>query len=406
MGAVLPGVASAGVTELTGNPLLGAAAAIASPFMAARAVTPVMTRPGRDAATALLHEEGVPLTAGQRTGSRPLQWIESTTGDSVGAGAAGTGAIERQQAQFTRAAAERMGVQGAEQITPEVFQETRRRVGGEFRDLSARHNLDAQVGGLQNRITDIMRDHVPDMTPENQRRFIGIITDRLAPNIHQGQMPGQRYQALRSSLGNIAQGASRGQDQPFALGVRGLRNALDDAMDASIQATGNPGDVARWGAAREQWGAMRTLEDVMNTAGPATAQGFVSPAQLRSAVARRNPIGFAQGQNELGELGRAGVAAMSPLPQSGTAPREAVRALSSVLGAGLGMGAAGTEGALAGALGAAAAPAVVGRAVMSAPIQAWLGNQIFRHNPDTRIQALLRSIGRGRAAARHEVEER
>jgi hypothetical protein len=409
MGAVVPGVAAAGATELTGDPLYGAAAAIASPLALSRLITPIASIPGRaqSAAVPFLEEQGVRLTAGQRTGNRRLQWGESVAGDSLGAGGAATNALERGGQTFTRAASREMGAE-ADRLTPEVFTTNRARLGGEFRDLSNRYNLDANAGGLQNRLLDIMNEHLPDMTTANQNRFMNIITDRLAPNMHNGQMPGPRYQGLRSSLTNIARGATNGQDRSFELAVRGLRNALDDTMEATIAASGNAADVGRWGAARGQWGAMRTLEDALASNSALAAQGVVTPAALGTATrARIGATGNAQSATHLNELARAGNEVMSPLPQSGTAPREAIRALTMAIGAGLGHSAAGVEGALPGAMAAAAAPAVAGRAIMSAPMQAWLGNMIFAHNPDTRVQSLLRAIGRGRATAAHEsVEDR
>ena len=389
MGAALPGVTSAAVTEATGSPLLGAATAFASPFVVSRVTTPVRGVASRERSLAALADEGVTsLTAGQRTGSYPLQWVESTIGDSIGAGSAARRATDKGLRQFTAAGARRMGSE-ADQLTPEAFREARQRLSRDFRRLSSQHTLDAQAGGLTPRITAAIQDHVQDMTPENQRRFMNIITDRIAPNMIQGQMPGARYQALRSSLTNIAKGAQGGPDRPFELGVRQLRNALDDAMGDSITATGNAADAALWRTSREQWGAMRTLEDAMNKAGPTVAGSILTPANLRSAAADQNA--YARGTTELNNLSRAGVEIMSPLPQSGTGPREGARAALSAGGAFFGGQAAGAEGAALGALAPILAPAIAGRAIMSGGMQAWLGNRTFQQDPDTWLRAALRA---------------
>ena len=117
---------------------------------------------------------------------------------------------------------------------------------------------------------------------------------------------------------------------------------------------------------------MKSLEKAAAGAGAATAEGNISPAQLRTAVASGNNRGaYARGQGDLAELTRAGIGVMSPLPNSGTAPRQWMQNAAATLPAIVGGASGGGVGALAGLL---AAP-MAGRALMSSPIQAYLGNQ-------------------------------
>jgi hypothetical protein len=74
---------------------------------------------------------------------------------------------------------------------------------------------------------------------------------------------------------------------------------------------------------------------------------------------------------------------MTPLPQSGTAPRENVMhqlQLASILGFGGGE-AAGIGGTAAGALGGLVLPGLLGRVAMSRPGQAYLSNQAMAGIP-------------------------
>ena len=113
----------------------------------------------------------------------------------------------------------------------------------------------------------------------------------------------------------------------------------------------------------------------MSGAGSSVAEGFVSPSQLRTAVAGQGRGQYTRGQGDMAELARAGEALLRPLPQSGTAPRQAAGNMFASMAGGLlghqaGMG---VEGTLAGM----AAPAAAGRVALSRPMQAYLGNQLL-----------------------------
>lgn len=96
---------------------------------------------------------------------------------------------------------------------------------------------------------------------------------------------------------------------------------------------------------------------------------------------------------------------MAPLPNSGTGQRLAIHSLASGIGAGLG-GAGGTVfgpagiigGSAGGAIAGAATPAILGRLLMSAPAQAYLGNALpgqaaaATRQSGALARALLRSI--------------
>jgi hypothetical protein len=63
---------------------------------------------------------------------------------------------------------------------------------------------------------------------------------------------------------------------------------------------------------------------------------------------------------------------MTPLPQSGTAPRAYAQGMMQILSGAGGYGVGGPAGAAA----AIATPGMMGRTLMSAPVQGYLGNQV------------------------------
>ena len=88
----------------------------------------------------------------------------------------------------------------------------------------------------------------------------------------------------------------------------------------------------------------------------------------------------------MADLARAGEALLRPLPQSGTAPRQAAANTFASIG---GMLAGGAAGGPPGAVFGAIAPAVAGRMMLSRPVQNWLGNQRLPMTPDQMRDLIL-----------------
>lgn len=112
----LPGVASEAAGQLTEGTniepyarVAAALAAPAAPALASRAISPFSGSipPERMAAIRVLQGEGVPLTAGQQTGSTGLRFAESELGGSRSASI-----MDDQARAFTEAATSRAGMQG------------------------------------------------------------------------------------------------------------------------------------------------------------------------------------------------------------------------------------------------------------------------------------------------------
>ncbi|WPM80918.1 hypothetical protein R5W60_04245 [Brucella pseudintermedia] len=356
----------------------GAAVGFATPLVvsglskvASKVVSPFASSPERQAMADVLKREGVELTAGQRTGSNALRYAESEIGGKAAADIA-----ERQAEQFTSAALKRAGID-AKRGTPEVIDDAFSRIGKQFDDLAANNKLvpDRQMAAdLQSSVKGYFQN-----VPEAARvPMVENVTRDIVTAARNGPITGEAYQSLRSRLDKAARSAAR--DPQLSEAYRGIRDTLDDAMQRSI-AKANPNDLGKWQTARRHYRNMLTLEKALTGAGENAALGLISPSQLRNATVQQGRRAYARGRGDFAELARAGEALMKAMPQSGTAPRNAARAMGTsipaVLGALAGNTAAPGIGTVAGMAAGAAAPYAAGRVMMTGPMQRYLSNQLL-----------------------------
>lgn len=377
----VPAVASETAGQATqgtaAEPWARAAAGIAGSFapgLAARAVSPSPTDSGRLNSLAVLDREGVKsLTAGQRTDSTPLRWAESASQDIPLAGKRAKVLQERQADEFTRATLKRAGIE-ADRATPEVMNGAFVKLGAQFDDMAAKSSFNADAKFSQS-ITKALSDYErltpsPSQAPvvkEFAEEFGKMIQQQRA-NPLQPIMRGDVYQKWRHDLdeyARAAQSADPGAQLPTTLYA--LRNAMDDAVERGLPKRLQD----EFKKTRRQYANLLTIEKAASGAGANAVEGVISPAALRTAAKTRNLRDYTRGRDDLSELARAGVSVMSPLPQSGTAPRAMAQ---NMLNLGLGAGGAAVFGWPGIAL--AAAPQVTSRALMSRPVQAYLGNQL------------------------------
>lgn len=375
--------------------VLGGAAPYAISGLSAGArklATPFATSPERTAAADLLSREGIPLTAGQRTGSRGLRYAESELG-----GAKTADLLERQSEAFTDAAMRRAG--GGGRATSDNMAAMADRLGKGFEGISARNAVKVDRGILDD-MNAAAREY-GRVLPTEQRSIFNQLGDEIIEKFKAGKnsISGEDYQTIRSRLSRMAKN-NKTNDPEFASALRGLRDALDNGMERSV----NPADAGAWAELRRQYGNMKTLERAATGGGENSALGLISPAQLRMAASSGNRGAYARGQGDFSELAKAGQAAMTPLPDSGTASRLAIRGLLSAPAA-AGAIAGGASGdvltGLAGAAAGAAVPKVAGALMMSGPVQRYLSNQAITGalSPEMRAIANILINSEGSAAA-------
>lgn len=361
--------------------IAGAMAAPVAMSAARRVVTPLPASAERQALAETLRTEGVPVTAGQATGSKPLQWMESALGDTPGSGGPAARIMENQGEAFTAAALRRAGID-ANRATPDVIDNAFRRIGADIEGVGQRNNV-LPTAALNNQLGAAERNYNNLVSPSNRAPVVANTIDDLRGMIAGGQIDGPQYNAITSRLARQARNSAN--DPHLQRALQDIRTALDNEMERSLFRTGNQQDMQVLRNARREYRNLMVIEKAATGAGSNAAEGLISPSQLRNAVVQQQTRrAYARGNGDFADLARAGEALLKPLPNSGTSPRHNVTHMLNTIGAivGGGAGAAGGPGgAAAGALAGLAAPAVAGRALLSRPVQAYLGNQMLAAPP-------------------------
>lgn len=371
--------------------LVGGVAGAAAPYIGAaarRLLSPAPASATQTAAARAMAEEGITLSAGQATGNKGMQYLESELGKGAAADL-----MERQSEEFTEAVLRRIGVQ-ANRATPEVVEGAYRAIGQQFDNLAMVTNTPFDTT-LQNNLLNVAADYVsnagtPAPVVENMVNRISQLAQQNG-----GRLTGQAYQEMRSTIGRLAQAA----EPTTRMALRELQEALDDGVERHL----NGQTLQAWQAARRAYQNFLVVEKAVTSAGEKAAAGLITPAQLRTAAVNQNRRAFAFGTNDYANLARAGIQTMTPLPQSGTAPRLAAAAMGSLPAAmGAAMGSpAGVPGMIAGGMAGAAIPRLVGGAMLSPPGRALLSNQLFAGPQAGIVERSIRSaaplIGAGAA---------
>lgn len=375
---VIPGIASEAAGKATegtesepyaraGAGLLGALAGPSLANLPGRVVSPVTAIPGRGAAVGLLQREGVPLTAGQRTGSMPLKWAESAAADMPFSARSAADIHAEQGQALNRAFTRRMG--GEEPLMNEAqWRDAGERFERQYNDLTSRNTLRMDPNFAED-IGGVVTDYVASVNPTQRAPAVtNYIRDLVNIARTGAAIEGPAYQSMRSRLDRLARNTSHVED---AYALRGIKRALDNAMGRSI----SPEDSAAWTELNRQYGAYKTLQKAGTAAGEASAQGYLSPQRVRGeASLSKRAKSFLEGRNDLGNIAKAAEAVMKPLPSSGTPQRTMYQKIlqgGPLVSAGVGGLIAGIPGAIAGAV----VPYMASSALMSAPIQAYLANQ-------------------------------
>lgn len=361
-GSATKGTAAEPYARLVGG-LLGGFA----PDVARRVATPLPIPEQRKTLLGPLDAEGVDMTAGQRTGNKPLQYLEAELG-----GAKAADVMDRQSRQFTAAAARKAGV-NADNLTPDVMNKAFEDIGTRFDNLASKTAvpMDTQMqDDLLNAVIDYQAvDAMPAPAAESIMNRISSLASKNG-----SVLDGKAYKEISSDIARYTRTA---KDPALISAMRTMKSALDDAIERGLS-----GDLLNeWRAARNQYKNLLVLEKGVSGAG--AEDGLISPAKLRSAAVQKEGRNFVRGRSDFTDLAKAGEAGLKPLPNSGTAGRLKAQnlgaGLTTLLGSVAGSG-GGIPGMLLGGMAGLGTPYAAGRILMSRPIQAYLGNQAFRPN--------------------------
>jgi hypothetical protein len=393
------------VANETDSPLMGTAAALATPFAIAgarRAITPVanVNSPGRQALVDAAEREGIRLQAGQATGSRFLQNVESQFEQLPLTSGPQRAIREEQGRDFIRAAWRRAG-ENADETTPATINAARNRIGGTIKTIANRNTLifTPQLNSELAQIEDGLRFIPKEIAGPVRERISQLRDMQVAPTPAAAAggapptVPGAAYRLLDSEIGKNIRNS---RDGTYQAALTELRETIRRAMDASI----SPADAADWQQARRQYANLMVIANAARGAGAGAAEGMMSPLALRQALDTSTGGGYAFGRGDMNELARIGQALLRAPPDSNTAGRTYANNLltgqnlfsGAALGAGASGGAmmGGPVGAAVGAVGSLALPRMVQMLMNSGAGQAYLRNQVAA-NP-TITQDLARAL--------------
>lgn len=377
---------SAGQGVLYGGGL-GAAVPLAAP-VAARIISPVRNQltPEAQRLAQVAQTEGIPLTAAQATGSRPLKTVESTFG-TLPLTAGPQQAVGQAQRQAFNAAALRHIGETGDSLAPDVLLRARQRIGGDFNKLAAQTTVDLDPV-FTTKVDDVFNEYSELLEVQKRPILEKYVTEIRA--LGNTPMKGTVYQKLRSGLSRSAKNYR--SDPTLSEALRGLRDALDDAADRAMPQN-LKGD---WDKARLQYGNLKTLEKAMSNTTAGAAAGNLQPTQLAQAVSQQYPQGYGLGYGPMNDLSKVGTSFVRDnVPNSGTAERSLMTSLLTGGPVGAGGAAAFLGNPLAGAavgVGGLVAPRAVQGLYNSRPGQAWLKNQRTANTVPQINQGLLQAV--------------
>lgn len=323
--------------------------------------------------------QGIPLTPGQRTGSRPLRSMEAVFGEMPLTAGPQRAIDDAQRVAFNRAGLRPAGIE-ADHPTPDVLLAGRARIGGTIGSIAERNTLQV-TPALDARLAQI-DDNLQFALPE----IAGPVRARIAQfrgMVQDGAVPGTAYRQMDSALGRTMRETGNG-DLRGAIGE--LRTALRGAMDDSI----SPQDAEDWQRARRQYANLQVVTETMRPGADGVALGHIPPAGLSRAVAQSmGKDAHALGRGDLHDLGNIGQAFVKPsVPNSGTQQRTMMANIlrGGIGGGGLGYATGGdmVTGAALGA-GAMVLPRIAQALYNTDPVRRYLANQLTNPSQTTTI---------------------
>ena len=347
---IASGLTGGTVSEVTGSPTAGIAASLATPFAASgarRLLTPVRSALPREAQRLAKEAQkiGVKLTAGQKTGSRPLQTAESSLQQIPFTSGPQRKIYDQQTRAFNRAVLKHAGIK-ADDAAPDVIANGYKTLGAKFDDLVKKTTIYVDRKFVKD-IDDVVVESTRKMGADDAKILTAWADDskKLASALDDAAnskvlIEGDVYRKTATNLREAARTAKG--DLKTNLLV--LINKLDDAVERSM------GKDMRldWRDVRNKYRNLIIIDKAMSGGTQATRNaGDIPFGAFKSAVAGADKTGFARGRGDMNTLTRVGDFLADKIPNSGTPERRNMMRL--LQGDGFGV----REGAAAGGVGMA-----------------------------------------------------
>jgi hypothetical protein len=312
-GDILAGNVFKGTPYETPARVVGGILGASVPSGAASLISPPALSPQRAAAVRTLESAGVPMTAGEYTGSSPLRYMEATLSDMPFAGGKAREIKSQQGEALANEVMSRAGSPG-ELMTRETADAAKARLKSTYEDITSRNKMvvDDQLG---KDIRGIAKTYDADVNVGNQRPVVYNEISKLI-DAEGSSLSGRQYQQWRSSLGKAASDLyRRGGDSASADALKGLQKSLDSAFERSVA---NPADAAALKETNRQYSAIKGVQKGLDRAGgdPLLGELGANPGATLRAMAT-GPTGH-RGFTDLADAANT---VLKPLPNSGTAQR-------------------------------------------------------------------------------------
>jgi len=382
---VASGVVGGGVGEATDSPVAGMIAGALTPVAVAgarRIISPVanVNSPGRANLVSGAEREGIPVTAGQATGSDFLQNIEAKLRQLPFTSGPQRAINDEQKTKFIEAVWRKAG-QNLSDTSPETILASKNKIGGAIGAIAERNTMKMtpEVDTALLNMAEILKQNPAfiggDVIKEIREIFRLSSAQAQSPSI-----PGTIYRKFDTILREKIQQTT---NSDLAAEYQKVKDIMRGAMNASI----SPEDAAAWDTARRQYANFKVIQNAAGQAGAGAAEGVMSPVALRGALIKSiGPDKYAEGFGDLNELARIGQGPLRPRPDSGTSGLSDASSMLrgggilqhglSIGGAGGGAAVGGPVGAVAGAALPYALPRVIQMMMNSGPGQAYLRNQV------------------------------
>lgn len=242
---------------------------------------------------------GIPLRVSQiqGVGSRAAAVADSGL---IGSDAAHAANNAEQKTAFTRAVAKTFG-SDADQLTPDVMDAAKRRIGGVMNDIGSRTDI-TNTNGLLSNLHQIVGD-ASQVVPETELKPLLNQVKNIADTI-QGSSEGGEKLSGKSYADLVAKGSAldRATLSPNS-NIRHYAQQIRNTLDNAVEAEANDDDIEAFKQARFQY---KNLMTIKNLAAKANVEGEINPNLLHGAVNTNFKNRAFRGAGDLGELAQIG----------------------------------------------------------------------------------------------------
>jgi hypothetical protein len=327
------GAVGGSVEQATGSKWGGLAGAAAVPLGAGvfrGLVSPGLSQlnPEQARLRDLLLAEGVPISPGAQSGSKPMKTVESVLENLPFTGGPAAADAEARRVAFNKAALKKAGETEADYATPGiagdvenkgVVQKALDRSGGKMQDIYARNDLNLDPATMQPIAESLatakrtMSDEAFGVVKGKYDDFVDKILNQPSGGTY---VPGPAYKQLDSDLSRMIR---TGTDPAVKETLLEMRNALRDGFGRNIA---NQEEGAALAEARRQYASGKVIEGAMDKGTPYTLAGNIPPSGLIEQLKKGTGNFVAKGAGDLRDLAAAGKTFLTEtIPNSGTAQR-------------------------------------------------------------------------------------